>query len=90
MAAFRIGEIVFPTLGDDKLTSVLDAASQEGGAMAYPALFALLDPSQLDEPGELIDELARLGATDPGHEIAVLIGTLRDDLMQAMAASGEG
>jgi hypothetical protein len=90
MAAFHIGEIVFPTIGDDDLGSVLAAAGQEGGAMAYPSLYALLDPRESDDPGELIDELARLAATPPGREVAVLIGTLRDDLMQAMAASGEG
>ena len=90
MAAFRIGDIVFPTLGDDELTSVLDAASQEGGAMAYPSLYALLDPTAHDDPGELMDELVRLGRTGVGQERAVLIGTLRDDLMQAMAAAGEG
>jgi hypothetical protein len=90
MAAFRIADITFPTLGDDQLSSVLDAASQEGGAMAFPSLFALLDPTAHDDPGELMDELVRLATTAVGQEHAVLIGTLRDDLMQAMAAAGEG
>jgi hypothetical protein len=90
MAAFRIGDITFPTVGDDELSGVLDAASQEGGAMAYPSLFALLDPTAHDDPGELMDELVRLARTGVGHQHSTLIGTLRDDLMQAMAAAGEG
>jgi hypothetical protein len=90
MAAFHIGEIVFPTVGDDALALVLEAAAQEGGSTAYPSLYALLDPASRDDPAELIDEIARLGATEPGHQVAVLLGRLRDDLMQAMAAAGEG
>lgn len=90
MASFRIGTIVFPTVDDEEIATLLDAASQEGGAMAFPSLFALLDPTVVDDPGELMDELVRLAATEPGREHPVLIGTLRDDLMQALAAAGEG
>jgi hypothetical protein len=90
MAAFRIADITFPTLGDDELSGVLDAAAQEGGAMAFPSLFALLDPTAHDDPAALMDELVRLAVTEVGREHTVQIGTLRDDLMQAMAAAGEG
>jgi hypothetical protein len=90
MASFRIGTIVFPTVGDDEISDLLEAASQEGGAMAFPALYTLLDPTAIDDPGELMDELVRLGGTAAGREHPVLIGTLRDDLMQALAAAGEG
>ena len=38
----------------------------------------------------LLDELAHLGSTPDGREVAVLIGTLRDDLMAAVAAVSEG
>lgn len=90
MASFRIGTIVFPTVGDDEIADLLNAASQEGGAMAFPSLYALLDPTAIHDPGELMDELVRLKDTAAGREHPVLIGTLRDDLMQALAAAGEG
>jgi hypothetical protein len=90
MASFRIGPIVFPTVGDDEIADILTAVADEGGAMAYPSLYALLDPTRIDDPGELMDELVRLAGTAVGREHPVLIGTLRDDLMQAMAAAGEG
>ena len=37
-----------------------------------------------------MDELVRLAGTAVGREHPILIGILRDDLMQAMAAAGEG
>ena len=77
-------------VGDDEIATLLEAASQEGGTMAFPSLYALLDPTRIDDPGELMDELVRLAATEAGREHPVLIGTLRDDLMQALAAAGEG
>jgi len=90
MASFRIGTIVFPTVGDDEISDLLEGVADEGGAMASPSLYALLDPTAIDDPGELMDELVRLADTAVGREHPILIGTLRDDLMQAMAASGEG
>jgi hypothetical protein len=90
MASFRIGTIVFPTIGDDEIGTLLEAASQEGGSVAFPSLYALFDPTAVDDPGELMDELVRLAGTEAGREHPVLIGTLRDDLMQALAAAGEG
>jgi hypothetical protein len=90
MASFRISTIVYPTVGDDEIADLLEAVADEGGAMAYPGLYALLDPTKIDDPGDLMDELVRLSGTAVGREHPVLIGTLRDDLMQAMAAVGEG
>ena len=59
MASFRIGPIVFPTVGDDEIATLLEAASEEGGAPAYSSLYALLDPTVVDDPAELMDELIR-------------------------------
>ena len=90
MVAFRIGEISLATLDDDAFATVLQAASASGGAASYPVLFGILGSDKTIDGLELMDELARLVGTEPGRRVAMLIGTLRDDLMAAVAAAGEG
>jgi len=90
MVAFRIGDFRVATLDDDAFAAVLEAAAPAGGAATFPALFGLLSSDSEVEPMTLIDELARLAATDDGRRAAPLIGTLRDDLMEALAAAEEG
>ena len=90
MVAFRIGEISLATLEDDAFATVLEAAALAGGAASYPVLFGILGSDQPIDGLELMDELARLVTTEPGRRVAMLIGTLRDDLMAAVAAAGEG
>jgi hypothetical protein len=90
MVGIRIGDVSMATLDDDAYASVLQAAAPSGGEPAYPNLFGLADPRVEIEPLELLDELATLASTEHGARVAVLIGTLRDDLMAAVAAAGEG
>ena len=90
MVAFRIGDFRVATLDDDAFGSVLEAAASAGGAAAFPALFGLLSSDGEVDPMTLVDELARLAATEDGRRVAPLIGTLRDDLMGALAAAEEG
>ena len=90
MVAFRIGEISLATLEDDAFATVLEAATPSGGAASYPILFGILGSDEPIDGLALMDELARLAGTDAGRRVAMLIGTLRDDLMTAVAAAGEG
>lgn len=90
MVAFRIGDLRVVTLDDATFAAVLEAAAQEGGAAAYPTLFSLARSEIEVEPLALADELARLAASGPGRSIAHLIATLRDDLMEGLAAAEEG
>jgi hypothetical protein len=91
MAAFRIGGIVLGTLEDLEFANVLQATEQAaGGAARFPALHAMLTSDDQTEPFALMDELALLASTEPGQQVAILIGTLRDDLMAAVAAADEG
>lgn len=90
MVAFRIGSIELRSLDDAAFGRVLDAAWQAGGETAFPALFALTAPGAETDPLATMDELARLAASTANLEVAVLVGTLRDDLMTAVAAADEG
>lgn len=90
MVAFRIGDVSVATLEDDAFSMVLDAAAQAGGAARFPTLFGLIGSAVPIEPTALMDELAQLASTDDGRRAALLIGTLRDDLMTALAAADEG
>jgi hypothetical protein len=90
MIAIRVGGIEVTSLDDDAFGVVLEAAAAHGGSGAFPALYALADPETVAEPAALMDELAELARTDAGRAVAVQIGTLRDDLMTAVAAAGEG
>jgi hypothetical protein len=90
MVALRIGPIQMATLDDDAFAMVLEAASEAGGAPSYPTLFGLLGSDDTIDPLALIDELARLSSTQAGQRVGVLLGTLRDDLMAAVAAADEG
>jgi hypothetical protein len=90
MVAFRIGTITLTTLDDEVFAAVLEAAAREGGPDAFPTLFGLLGSDAETDPIAVMDDLARLSATGTGRRVAVLIGSLRDDLMAAVAASDEG
>jgi hypothetical protein len=90
MVGIRIGDVSMATLDDEAYARVLQAAASSGGQSAYPNLFALADPHVEIDPRELLGELATLGNTEQGAQVAILIGTLRDDLMAAVAAAGEG
>lgn len=90
MVAIRVGDIEVSSLDDDAFGAVLDATSAHGGPGAFPMLFSLTDPSTVVEPAALMDELVSLARTEGGHAVAVQIGTLRDDLMTAVSAAGEG
>jgi hypothetical protein len=90
MVAFRVGGLQVASLDDATYALVLEAAAQAGGASAFPVLFSLLDTDTEIEPLAFVDDLARLASTVPGRGIANLIGVLRDDLMEALAASEEG
>lgn len=90
MVLIRIGDVCMATLDDDAFGTVLHAAASSGGTAAYPQLHGLSDPRTETDPLELLDELAKLASTQHGAQVAVLIGTLRDDLMAAVAAAGEG
>ena len=90
MVAFRIGTITLTTLDDGVFAAVLEAAARAGGPADFPVLFSLLGSDDTIDPMALMDELARLSASDHGSQVAMLIGTLRDDLMQAVAAVDEG
>jgi hypothetical protein len=89
MVAFRIGDLRVATLDDGVFGTVLEAAALAGGAERFPTLFSLLGSEEID-PLVLMDELARLSATASGQRAAMLIATLRDDLMEALAAAEEG
>jgi hypothetical protein len=90
MVAFRVGDVSLATLEDDVFATVLEAAEPAGGAASFPTLFAVLGSAEPIDALALMDELARLAATESGRRVAMLIGTLRDDLMTAVAAAGEG
>jgi hypothetical protein len=90
MVAFRIGDLRVTTLDDEAFASVLEAAALAGGAPSFPTLFGLMDADREVEPLALVDELARLGSAQAGRRVALLVGTLRDDLMTALAAADEG
>lgn len=90
MVDLRVGYIEIGTLDDAAFATVLDAASEVGGPAAFPILFGLIASGAPVDPWILVDELARLSATEPGQRVGVLVGTLRDDLMSAVAATDEG
>ncbi|MCC6175013.1 MAG: hypothetical protein IT305_06890 [Chloroflexi bacterium] len=90
MVAFRIGTVRVGTLDDERFAALLDAAAQVGSAEAYPILFSLLGPERAVDPLALLDELGRLSKALPGTGAAALAGILRDDLLDGLAALGEG
>lgn len=90
MVAFRIGDVRLTSLDDDAFATVLDAATLAGGEPHFPALFDLTRSDAEIDPASVMDELARLASTESGQRVAILIGTLRDDLMTAVAAADEG
>ena len=90
MVAFRIGDVSLATLDDDAFATVLEAAAPAGGAASFPILFSILGSDEPIDGLTLMNELARLASTESGRRVAMLIGTLRDDLMSAVAAAGEG
>ena len=90
MVQFRIDDVQVATFEDGAFGTVLEAAAHAGGAAAFPILFALTDTSSMVDPLALVDELGRLAATEHGRQVAMLIGALRDDLMEAVAAAEEG
>jgi hypothetical protein len=90
MVAIRIGEISVKSLDDAAFQTVLAVAGRAGGTAAFPLLFALPHAdAETDAPG-LLDELARLSAVGDGLEFAMLLGHLRDDLMEAVSVANEG
>ncbi|MGE3269301.1 MAG: hypothetical protein AB7P40_11165 [Chloroflexota bacterium] len=90
MVAFRIGELQVAALDDEAFSTVLEVAAAEGGPAAFPTLFGLLSKPDVTDPMAVLDDLARLAATPAGRQVAMLIGSLRDDLMEALAAAEEG
>ena len=90
MVAFRVGDVQMVSLDDGAFGSVLEAAAQAGGPDQYPILFSLPGANDAVDPLAVVDELARLGAAPEGASVGVLIAMLRDDLMEALAASEEG
>ena len=90
MVAFRIGDVSLATLDDDAFATVLEAGSLAGGESSYPVLFGILGSNEPIDGLALMDELASLAATEHGRRVSMMIGTLRDDLMAAVAAAGEG
>jgi hypothetical protein len=90
MVQFRIDDLQVATLDDAAFATVLEAAAQAGGATAYPTLFSLSDADGIIDPLAVVDELGRLASTEHGLGVALLVGSLRDDLMEAVAAADEG
>jgi hypothetical protein len=90
MVAIRIGNVSLTSLDDDAFGTVLEAAVLAGGQTRFPMLFGLPRSDTETEPMSLLDELARLANTAHGRGVAMLIGSLRDDLMTAVAAADEG
>jgi hypothetical protein len=90
MVQFLIDDAQVATFDDGAFKTVLEAAERAGGAAAYPVLFGLLAPSGVVDPLAVADELGRLAGTEHGRQVAMLIGSLRDDLMEAVAAADEG
>jgi hypothetical protein len=90
MVAIRIVGIRVQSLEDGDFQRVLAVAARGGGPAAFPLLFALTDDdAETDAPG-LLDELARLAAVGDGPAFALLLGHLRDDLMEAVSVASEG
>ena len=87
---FRIDTEQVATFDDGAFMTVLEAAGQAGGAASFPTLFNLHNASNIADPLAVVDELGRLVATHHGQRVAMLIGSLRDDLMEAVAAADEG
>jgi hypothetical protein len=90
MVAFRIGNVRLSTLEDDAFATVLEAATLAGGESQFPTLFGLVRSDAEIDPMSMMDELSRLASTEHGQRVAIQIGTLRDDLMTAVAAAEEG
>lgn len=90
MVAFRIDGLQLATLDDAAFTTVLQAAGADGGPNHYPTLYALAEAVDVIDPLAVIDELGRLAATERGRQVSMLIGSLRDDLMEAVSAAEEG
>ena len=90
MVALRIGDVSLATLEDDAFARVLEAAAEAGGESSFPTLFGVMGADAPIDGLALMDELARLAGTESGRRVAMLLGTLRDDLMTAVAAAGEG
>jgi hypothetical protein len=90
MVAFRIGDVSLATLEDDAFATVLEAAALAGGEPSFPTLFGIMGSDEPIDALALMDELGALAGTEPGRRVAMLIGALRDDLMTAVAAAGEG
>jgi hypothetical protein len=90
MVAFQVSGLQMASLDDGAFALVLEAAAQAGGPSAFPILYALADSEDEIEPLAFLDDLARLAASESGRPVGHLIGNLRDDLMEALAASEEG
>ena len=90
MVAFRIDGLELATLDDAAFAAVLEAAGAAGGAEQYPTLYSLPGATDVIDPLAVLDELGRLAASEHGRQVAVLIGSLRDDLMEAVSAAEEG
>ncbi len=90
MVTIRIGEVRVRSLGDAQFRSVLEAAGGMGGAPAFPLLCALTDTDSETDPAGLMDEIVRLSAGNADAGIAVLLGQLRDDLLEAVSVASEG
>ena len=90
MVVLRIGDVSLAALDDVAFATVLEAAGLAGGEPTFPTLFGIIGSNQPVDGLTLMDELAHLAATEPGRRVAMLIGSLRDDLMTAVAAAGEG
>lgn len=90
MVQFRIDDAQVATFEDGAFAAVLEAAGQAGGPTAFPVLFTLAEAVTVVDPLTVLDELGLLAATENGRQVAMLIGALRDDLMEAVAADQEG
>jgi hypothetical protein len=90
MVVFRIGESQMASLDDGAVAAVIEAAGLAAGPSDFPILCSLFETDSVVDPMALMDELARLAATEHGEHVALLIGSLRDDLMEELAAAEEG
>ena len=90
MVAFRIDGLQLVSLDNAAFAPVLAAAGEAGGPEQYPIVFSLIGSGDVVDPLAVLDELGRLAATEQGRQVAMLIGSLRDDLMEAVSAADEG
>ena len=90
MVSFRVRDVRVASLEGQQFDALIGVAEAIGGASAFPILYSLRDGEPAVEAEAFVDELRRLAAASADSDVARLVGVLRDDLFEGLAAADEG